>query len=131
MSEFLHTVLAVDDCVAQSYALSRMLQKSGYNVLQAHNGKDALLLAGLHPDLILLDVNLPDINGFEVCRRLQSDPKTADIPVVFLTATFHSTIARTLAENVGAKSLLFYPVEKNQLLAVLEGQIAKARNTTH
>ena len=120
------TILEVDDCEAQNYALTRMLEKAGCKVLRAFTGSEALALASEKPDAVLLDINLPDINGFEVCRRLKSDPTTSGIPVVFLTAIYDAS-AKAMAESVGAKTLLHYPVEEAQLHAVLEGQIYQAR----
>lgn len=120
------TILAVDDYEPHNYAISRMLQKAGGNVLRARSGKEALTMAAEHPDAILLDVNLPDISGFEVCRRLHNDPNTAKIPVVFLTATYKNPGAKAMAESVGGNTVLFYPVEQDQLFAVIRGAIAQA-----
>jgi PleD family two-component response regulator len=78
------TVLAVDDNEAHNYALSRILGRSGSTVLRAFTGRQALDLAKQQPGLILLDIVLPDLDGFEVCRLLKSDPATSGIPVVFL-----------------------------------------------
>jgi PleD family two-component response regulator len=80
------TVLAVDDNEAHNYALSRILGRSGSTVLRAFTGQQALDLAKRQPNLILLDILLPDLDGFEVCRLLKSDPVTSGIPVVFITA---------------------------------------------
>ncbi len=120
-----YTILSVDDYEAHNYALSRILENAGCKVLQAYTGSQALDLAAQKPNLILLDVNLPDFNGFEVCRRLKHNPDTAHIPVVFLSATYHFASAKAEAESVGANGFLFYPVETDQLLAVIQGQIAR------
>lgn len=85
------TILAVDDNDALRYSLSRTLQGGGYEVLEARNGSEALLLAEKVPDLITLDVNLPDMDGFEVCRRLKTNPRTSHIPVLHISATFTDT----------------------------------------
>ena len=81
------TVLIVDDTPDNLTLLSGLL-KDRYRVRIANGGARALAIAGTHPvpDLILLDVMMPEIDGYEVCRRLKADPVTADIPVVFLTA---------------------------------------------
>jgi putative two-component system response regulator len=81
------TVLAVDD-VAENLALLSNILKARYRVLVATSGEEALSLAHQEhvPDLILLDVVMPDLDGFEVCRLLKSDPRTEHIPVIFLTA---------------------------------------------
>ena len=81
------TVLIVDDTPDNLTLLSGLL-KDRYRVRIANGGARALAIAGTHPvpDLILLDVMMPEIDGYEVCRRLKADPVTADIPVIFLTA---------------------------------------------
>ena len=66
-------ILNVDDDEGSRYAVTRVLELAGFEVGEAGNGEEALRMArDLHPDLVLLDVNLPDIKGFEVCRRLKS-----------------------------------------------------------
>ena len=82
------TVLLVDDNKAGRYVLSRSLRFEGFDVLEAGDGEEALALAQTVPDIIVLDVKLPDINGFEVCRRLKADPATAGIPVVHISANY-------------------------------------------
>lgn len=81
------TLLIVDDEPANIQSLARQMYRE-YRVLVANSGTRALTLASGEtiPDLILLDVQMPDINGFEVCRRLKDDPRTASIPVIFVTA---------------------------------------------
>lgn len=118
------TILAVDDNEAHNYALSRTLETAGCKVLRAYTGTKALELASAKPDAIVLDINLPDLNGFEVCRRIRSYPVTAGIPIIFITAAHFDPNAKAMAENVGAKALLFYPVEAEQLVMVIKGQIA-------
>ena len=79
-------ILLVDDQPANLGVLREMLEARGYGVVLAPNGQVALRNAThLVPDLVLLDVNMPDLDGFEVCRRLKAEPRTADIPVVFIT----------------------------------------------
>jgi CheY-like chemotaxis protein len=84
------TILNVDDHDAARYTTTRVLRGAGYEVIEAGNGRDALRLAKRNPDLVVLDVNLPDIDGFEVCRRIKSDPATSMIPVVHLSATYQN-----------------------------------------
>ncbi len=80
-------VLIVDDVAKNLQVLGTILSKQNYKVAAANNGEQALKIAGnTLPDLILLDIMMPGINGFEVCSRLKKDQKTADIPVIFLTA---------------------------------------------
>ncbi|MEA2029296.1 MAG: response regulator [Campylobacterota bacterium] len=79
-------ILAVDD-IAENLTLLKDSLKSKYEVIAAKNGTKALELLQKNdlPDLILLDVGMPDIDGFEVCRRIKANPHTQDIPVIFLT----------------------------------------------
>ncbi|MDK2956108.1 MAG: hypothetical protein PWQ57_1604 [Desulfovibrionales bacterium] len=81
-------ILIVDDEPANIEIMVEALKKDGYELLVAANGREALELAGrrLKPDLILLDVMMPGMDGFEVCRRLKEDPTVQDIPVIFVTA---------------------------------------------
>ena len=116
------TVLVVDDNEAHNYALGRILKHFHSKVSCARTGSEALKLALQKPTLILLDINLPDVNGYEVCRRLKADPATAAIPVVFITALSQHPHAKAMADSVGASAFLFYPVEEDQLKAVILAQ---------
>ncbi len=122
----IHTIVAVDDNEAQNYALSKTLEIAGFVVKKAFNGSQTLTLAQEKPDLIVLDVNLPDLNGFEICRRIRENPDTKDIPVVFLSATYQSQNALESAKAVGAQAFLFHPVHPEQLLAVIRGTLARS-----
>jgi DNA-binding response OmpR family regulator len=80
-------VLAVDDEPHILFILSKVLNSKGCKVLTADGGEKAIKLTLKNmPDLIILDVMMPDISGFDVCQHLKSDPKTKDIPIVILTA---------------------------------------------
>jgi PAS domain S-box-containing protein len=111
-------ILVVDDNPAALYATSRVLRSAGYEILQATTGASALDVAA-RADLIVLDVNLPDIDGFEVCRRLRANAGTAQIPVLHLSATF--TNAQDFAQGfeAGADSYLTRPVEPPVLVATV------------
>jgi signal transduction histidine kinase len=110
------TILAVDDNDALRYSLSRTLQGGGYKVLEARNGSEALRLAEVSPDLITLDVNLPDMDGFEVCRRLKTNPRTSHIPVLHISATCTETEFR-LRGLEAADGYLTEPISREELLA--------------
>ncbi len=113
------TILTVDDNDALRYSLSRTLRSGGYNVTEARNGSEALRLADELPDLITLDLNLPDIDGFEVCRRLKSNPQTAHIPILHISATFVDPEHRVRGLDGGADAYLAEPVSGNELLATV------------
>src|SRR5687767_10609900 len=76
-------ILNVDDHDAGRYARTRFLTRAGFSVEEACTGDQALrAVRDRPPDLVLLDINLPDLDGFEVCRRIKSDPETARLPVI-------------------------------------------------
>ena len=88
----------VDDYAPGLYARSRALRQAGFTVLEASNGTEALRLAPIHkPALVLLDVNMPDMSGLEVCRRLKTDPDTAALLVLHVSAT--ATRGRTACKR--------------------------------
>ena len=127
-------VLVVDDNKPHCYVMARMLEKAGYLTQQAHTGLDALEAARQKPAIILLDVNLPDIGGFEVLRRLQGEPRTASIPVVFMSATDAGASAKIHDAQIKASGFLTQPVQQGHLLAVVEGVLsrnAKNRSTAN
>ncbi len=83
----LGTILIVDDSLINLLLLTEMLSESGYNLQNAHSGQEAIELINSElPDLVLLDINMPDINGYEVCSILKANEKTSSVPVIFLSA---------------------------------------------
>jgi CheY-like chemotaxis protein len=121
-------ILLVDDSHVHQYSLTKHLQDSGFSVAQARTGEEALRLTmEQRPDVVLLDIHLPDINGFEVCQRLKQQPETAEIPVVFHSATYDAQTAKGHALDLGAMSFLTYPLDVNHLVSVLRGAIAQSR----
>ncbi len=122
------TIITVDDNEAHNYALRRTLESRGFKVMSAFTGSETLQLAQNEIDLVLLDVNLPDVNGYEVCRRLKSGEKTKHIPVVFISATHQTTVAVNEAREAGADNFLFYPVETDHLIMVVNGVLQKSRS---
>lgn len=119
------TVLVVEDNEATRYAVTHQLEHSGFHVIAADSGEDALRLAH-QAQAVVLDVHLPDIDGYEVCRRLKADPATALIPVVFLTATAQDTIGLQKGKQAGGAAYLFEPVDNDVLKNVLTGALARA-----
>jgi PAS domain S-box-containing protein len=115
----LQKILHVDDTDAQRYALSRVLRHAGFEVLEARTGRQALELSSQLPDLVILDVNLPDIDGFTVCKQIKASEATSRIPVLHLSATMVSTEARVAGLDGGADAYLVQPVQQEELLATV------------
>ena len=114
------TILNVDDNEVGRYAITQMLKRAGYNVLEAATGGDALrIVQSAAPDLVILDVNLPDIIGLEVCRRIKSDPATAHVLVVHLSATSVEVADQVAGLEGGADAYLTWPIDSQVLLATL------------
>ncbi len=113
-------LLVVDDNPASLYSTSRILRAGGFQVIEASTGTDALAAAeGADIGLIVLDVNLPDIDGLEVCRRLRARSSTAYLPIVHLTATAVQRADMSLGLSAGGDSYLTHPVEPQVLIATV------------
>jgi CheY-like chemotaxis protein len=111
-------VLVIDDDEAKRYLLATWLRRAGHTVIEGATGREALEKAGA-AELVLLDVNLPDISGYDVCRQLKSDPRTAAIPVVQVSATAIEVSDRALGLTQGADAYLTEPTDPEELLAVV------------
>jgi CheY-like chemotaxis protein/class 3 adenylate cyclase len=110
-------VLIVDDSKENAAILFRLLTQTGFETLIAENGEKALQVCELTPpDLILLDVMMPGINGFEVCKQLKSEAKTQQIPIIFMTA-LSDTIDKIKAFTIGAADYITKPIQQKELLA--------------
>ena len=111
-------ILNVDDSDGARYAKSRILTRAGFKVIEASNGGDALLRARQErPNLILLDVKLPDINGLEVCRQLKGGAETNTILVLQTSASCIGTADKIRALDGGADNYLVEPIEADELIA--------------
>jgi two-component system cell cycle sensor histidine kinase/response regulator CckA len=117
------TILLVDDEAANRLALGMLFQGQGYRVLEAADGATALRVAQERPDLVLLDVHLPDMTGFEVCRRLRAAPETRSVAVVQISGLFTGPGDRTQGLEGGADAYLIKPVEPRELLATVKAQL--------
>ncbi|GHG89852.1 response regulator [Comamonas sp. JC664] len=117
----LATVLNVNDDDANRYLVNRLLSLAGYNVLEAATGMSALLMAQQHrPDVVILDVKLPDISGYEVCERLRADPNTASMAVLHTSATFVTSDKKVRGLDGGADAYLTQPFEGAELIATVK-----------
>ncbi len=99
--------------------MSRVLRHAGFEVVEACTGQQALELVEKLPDLVILDVNLPDISGYEVCKQMKSKEATSRVPVLHLSATMVSTEARVAGLDGGADAYLIQPVEPEELVATI------------
>ena len=122
-------VLAVDDEPTNRYAVSRVLSQAGYKVIEASTGEEALrFIQSERPDLVVLDVRLPDISGYEICRRIKGDPATASTLVLQVSATFVNSRDAVRSLDGGADSYLTQPVEPPVLIATV-GALIRLRRT--
>jgi two-component sensor histidine kinase len=119
MQQTPEVVLNVNDDEPGRYATTRILHRAGFKVLEAATGADALRIAREDlPPVVILDVNLPDMNGIDVCRRLKSEVRTAGLMVLQVSATNVAVADRVQSLSAGADSFLIEPVEPEELTAV-------------
>jgi signal transduction histidine kinase len=120
------TVMVVDDVAANLQVMASELERGGYSVVVAQGGEEAIERAALvHPDLILLDVLMPGIDGFETCRRLKAAASTRDIPVIFMTA-LSDTPQKLAGFEAGAVDYVTKPLDGTEVLARVRTQVALA-----
>jgi len=120
-------ILVVEDTPASLRLLSEVLERAGYAVRQAPNGELALWTVQVRPpDLILLDIRMPGMDGFEVCRRLKAQPRYADIPVIFLSAQ-SDTADRVQGFRLGAVDFIAKPFQPDEVLARCATHLRQAR----
>ncbi|MDB5954376.1 response regulator [Ramlibacter sp.] len=122
-----HTVLVVDDNPATRYSTARLIRAAGFRTIDAGSGGEALDLVAQGVSAVVLDVHLPDIDGFEVCRMIRANPATTALPVVHLSAEYIRDSDRITGLNAGADGYLVHPVEPAVLVATLQALI-RARN---
>jgi PAS domain S-box-containing protein len=117
-------ILIVDDQIHALKGMSRIMTSAGYDTFEANNGEDCLKLAADHkPDLILLDVVLPDIDGRDVCARIKSNPETANIYVVLLSSIHVGSDSQAEALDHGADGYIARPIPNRELLARVKGML--------
>ena len=120
-------ILNVNDDESARYATTRTLRRAGYEVVEASSGEEALALARDLPSLVVVDVKLPGIDGFEVCRRLKADQRTTRIPVLQTSATFASADGKPEGLDSGADGYLVQPLESSELVAAVRA-LLRARH---
>lgn len=119
-----HTVLVVDDNPATRYSTGRVLRASGFRIVEASSGQEAIDQAAANDlSAIVLDVHLPDFDGFEVCRRLRAQPRTAVVPVIHLSATYVEDRHKVAGLNSGADAYITHPAEPPILIATVQALV--------
>jgi CheY-like chemotaxis protein len=114
-------ILVVDDSATKRYLLVSWLTRAGFTVHEAETGGQALaMLPGLDVDLVVLDVKLPDMSGFEVCERIKTDPTYGVLPVIHVSAHAVDVVDRTQGLNRGADAYLVEPIEPDELIATAQ-----------
>ena len=109
-------ILIVDDSPTERHVLNDMLTKSGYEVVASDNGEDAILKARqAKPDLILMDVVMPGLNGFQATRAISRDPDTRSIPIILCTSKSQET-DKIWGMRQGARDYIVKPVNRDELL---------------
>jgi len=118
-------LLYVDDTEEQRYAMRRILEGAGFTVIEAASGAEAFRQLAVHDNLLacILDVRLPDMSGYDVCRRMKADPVTTGIPVLQISASFADPILRASGLSAGADAYVAQPVHPSELLALVNSLI--------
>ena len=125
-----HSVLVVDDNEASLYAIGRTLRAGGFNVVEAGGGAKALELVDF-VSAVVLDVHLPDVLGFEVCRLLRGRKATATLPVICVSAMYVSEDDQIHGMQIGANAYMPAPIDPDALLATLDQLISSRTPATH
>ena len=117
-------VLIVDDSPTDQHVIAKALETHGYETLVASDGEEALNLAeSQHPDVILMDVVMPGMNGFQATRKLSNNPATSEIPVVMVTSKNQET-DKIWGLRQGAVEYLMKPVGDDELVAAVQANIS-------
>lgn len=118
-----YTILIVDDLVENLVLLSNFIEKFGYENTFAKNGKEAIASVEKNkPDLILLDLMMPVMNGLECCQKLKADPNSRDIPIIFITASLEEKHLIKALE-LGGNDYVTKPLKKNELRTRINNQL--------
>ena len=113
-------ILVVDDQLSHQEMIVNLLKKSGLKVMSANSGTQALEQAEMHkPDLVILDIVMPDINGYEVCRRLRSNSETKDLPIIFCSIKGEE-FDRYWGIRQGADAYVAKPFQPKELLSTVK-----------
>ncbi|HKV52667.1 MAG TPA: ATP-binding protein [Gemmatimonadaceae bacterium] len=121
------SILVVDDTPGNRYTVARVLRGAGMRVNEAATGAEALRFAKAQPDLIVLDIRLPDMTGYDVCQRLKGDPETKSIPVMYLSASYTGNADRAYGLDAGADAYLTHPIDPPLFLATAHALLRAGR----
>src|SRR5690349_9953434 len=114
-------LLVVDDSPTKRYVISSWLRRAGYRITEAATGAEALRMVHEPPvDLVVLDVRLPDADGFEVCEQIKADPRTSALPVIHVSAHAVNVADRAQGLTRGADAYLAEPIDPDELLATVQ-----------
>ncbi|GII60452.1 hypothetical protein Skr01_05370 [Sphaerisporangium krabiense] len=124
MTEKPGTILVVDDTPTKRYILGSWLRRAGHDVVEATCGEEALrLVRAISPDSVILDVRLPDIDGYEVCERIKADPLTTAIPVIQISAHAIAVTDRAHGLYRGADAYMAEPIEPEEFIATVQAAL--------
>lgn len=117
-------ILVVDDSPTERHFISKLLEKTGHKVSTADSGEQGVEAAkDMHPDLILMDIVMPGMNGFQATRKITTSPETAEIPVVMVSTKSQQT-DKVWATRQGAKGYLVKPVDSEMLVNSIKSFLA-------
>lgn len=119
----IHTILVVDDNPVTRYSTSRVIRAAGFLTEEADNGAAAIAIAQTNISAVVLDVHLPDMSGFDVCRALRGQQRTSLMPIVHLSAAYVQSEHQVAGLNAGADAYMVHPVEPALLIATLQALI--------
>jgi len=120
ISTLLQTILIVEDSISELELMTHYLLESGYQIIKSTNAKTALdLVSSSHPDLIITDVVMPGMSGYELCRALKKNPLTKKVPVLICSSK-NQEIDRLWGMKQGADAYLTKPYTRDQLLQAIE-----------
>ena len=117
----MYKILSVEDDLGLQAMLRTVLESAGYEFRRCLDGRGVVPAAlAEKPDLILLDIGLPDITGIEVCRALKAEPETRHIPVLMVTGQAHEVATRVKGLDMGADDYMLKPIDPNVLIARID-----------
>lgn len=118
-------ILIVDDEPDLVAELTLRLEAEGWDVIPAYDGEEGLKkVENEHPDIVLLDIVMPKLSGYQVCRKLKKDPKTKDIPIIILTAKSDES-AKFTAKDIGSDDFIIKPYDGDMLVKKIRGYLNK------